>query len=86
MDREKSIMLYVFGGPMDGLIVRALIEDGMPKVNTLGTGRSREYDVRELTYVDGMVVRAFVHRSLADEEAVKRYHAVTNRAQISRKG
>jgi hypothetical protein len=81
MDRQQSMMLYVFGGPMDGLIVRAVVEDGKPKVNTAGTVRSREYSVREIFSDNGPSVRAFVHQSVSDSEAAKRYRAVSRRSQ-----
>ena len=81
MTRHGSMMLYAFGGPMDGLIVRMQTEDGLPTVSRVGVGRKFEYEVRELTAQDGTHAIAFVHRLLTTDEAVRRYQDISGRSR-----
>jgi len=83
MARDEFLMLYAFGGPMDGLIVRAPSEGGRPSTSRLGVGRRSEYEVRELTAPAGKQVFAFVHRLLTTDEASQRYHLVSCRSQLN---
>jgi len=81
MARDDFMMHYAFGGPMDGLIVRAPSEDGRPSTSRLGVGRKLEYEVRELISTDGTRVFAFVHHLLSTNEASQRYRLVSGRSR-----